>query len=148
MVIKQCQSDTKDNNEESQNNCSIENGGLKNGGKDDSNNQCCYQLKNDINTNLSLIFTSYENMIKKGVSYIQSTRTNDLFSCSAKLHIRGESDSNPIHLENCFQKFEYLETTYEEDFGICYSFFAKNYSIFLKDDDYIQIDIKYETIED
>ena len=71
---------------------------------------------------------------------------NELFKCSAKLHFRYESfDSNATIIENCFQSFDVLESIYGNDFGICYTFFAKNYSIFLKDDDYIQIDIKYET---
>ena len=70
---------------------------------------------------------------------------NELFKCSAKLHFRYEAfDSNSTEIRNCFKNFDVLESIYGNDFGICYTFFAKNYSIYLKDDDYIQFDIGYE----
>ena len=71
---------------------------------------------------------------------------NELFNCSAKLHFRNESFvSNATIIENCFDRFEVLQSIYGNEFGICYTFFAKNYSIFLKDDDYIEFNIGYET---
>ena len=70
---------------------------------------------------------------------------NELFNCSAKLHFRNESFvSNATIIENCFDRFEVLQSIYGNEFGICYTFFAKNYSIFLKDDDYIEFHINYE----
>ena len=71
--------------------------------------------------------------------------TNKLFDCSAKVHFRTESfDSNAHKIDNCFKYFDALKSIYSnEDFGICFEFFAKNYSIYLKDDDYIELNVKY-----
>ena len=55
------------------------------------------------------------------------------------------NDSKGREVNDCFKEFEILESIYGNDFGICYTFFAKNYSIYLKDNDYIQFDINYET---
>ena len=70
---------------------------------------------------------------------------NQLFECSAKVHFRNESfDSNAHEFINCFQYFEALKSIYaNKDFGICFEFFAKNYSIYLKDDDYVELIVKY-----
>ena len=110
----------------------------------------CQHLNNDYNYNMSLFFRDYEKKIFESLSFDQmknlTISANELFKCSAKLHFRYESKhSNATIIENCFQRFDVLESIYGNDFGICYTFFAKNYSIYLKDDDYIQFDIKYET---
>ena len=94
--------------------------------------------------NLSLFYRPYEKRIFESLSFDEmknlTISANELFKCSAKLHFRYESfDSNATIIENCFQSFDVLESIYGNDFGICYTFFAKNYSIFLKDDDYIKL---------
>ena len=110
----------------------------------------CQTLDLDLNYNKSLFFREYEKKIFESLSFDQmknlTISANELFKCSAKLHFRYESKhSNATIIENCFKRFDVLESIYGNDFGICYTFFAKNYSIYLKDDDYIQFDIKYET---
>ena len=99
---------------------------------------------------MSLFFKEYEKKIFESLSFDQmknlTISANELFKCSAKIHFRYEAfDSNSTEIPDCFQRFDVLESIYGKDFGICYTFFAKNYSIYLKDDDYIQFDIKYET---
>jgi hypothetical protein len=75
-------------------------------------------------------------------------RANQLFNCSAKVH-KTTTDSNQIYLENCFDEFEVLESIYgNNDFGICYTFFDTNQRYFLKNDDYIQFEFKYEEYVD
>ena len=110
----------------------------------------CTLLEAEQNHNLSKFFRDYERMIFESLSFDQmknlTISANELFKCSAKLHFRYEAiDTNSTVIPNCFQRFDVLESIYGNDFGICYTFFAKNYSIYLKDDDYIQFDIKYET---
>ena len=110
----------------------------------------CQTLDIDFNYNKSLFFREYEKKIFESLSFDQmknlTISANELFKCSAKLHFRYESKhSNETIIENCFERFDVLESIYGNDFGICYTFFTKNYSIYLKDDDYIQFDIKYET---
>ena len=109
----------------------------------------CTFLETENNHNMSLFFREYEKKIFESLSFDQmknlTISANELFKCSAKLHFRYESKhSNATIIENCFERFDVLESIYGNDFGICYTFFAKNYSIYLKDDDYIQFDIKYE----
>ena len=110
----------------------------------------CQTLDIEYNYNMSLFFRDYEKKIFESLSFDQmknlTISANELFKCSAKLHFRYESKhSNATIIENCFERFDVLESIYGNDFGICYTFFSKNYSIYLKDDDYIQFDIKYET---
>ena len=110
----------------------------------------CDHFINDKYFNLSLILKESENKIFENFSFDEmknlTISANELFNCSAKLHFRNESFvSNATIIENCFDRFEVLQSIYGNEFGICYTFFAKNYSIFLKDDDYIQFNISYET---
>ena len=71
--------------------------------------------------------------------------SNELFDCSANTHFRNESfDSNAHKIDNCFDYFDTLKSIYaNKDFGICFEFFHKNYSLYLKDNDYIDITVKY-----
>ena len=108
----------------------------------------CDYVKIQQNFNLSQFFSTYEKKILSlSFDEIKSLTisSNQLFKYSAKVHFRNESFyANSKTFENRFQEFEVLESIYGNDFGICYTFFAKNYSIFLKDDDFIQFDINYE----
>ena len=110
----------------------------------------CDKIENRKYFNLSLIYRDFENKIFENLSFDEmknlTISANELFNCSAKLHSRNESFvSNATIIENCFDRFEVLQSIYGNEFGICYTFFAKNYSIFLKDDDYIEFNINYET---
>ena len=67
----------------------------------------------------------------------------DLLKCKAKIHLR--NDTKVFNSDNFFERFDVLESIYGKDFGIYYKFFAKNYSIFLKDDDFIEIMLNYKT---
>src|SRR5215469_14615362 len=72
----------------------------------------------------------------------------ELFKCSANIHFKNESlESNSTQITDCFHRFEVLQSIYGNDFGICYTFFAKNYSILLKDNDFIQFVISYENLK-
>ena len=69
---------------------------------------------------------------------------NQLFDCSAKVHFRNESfGSNSTNIANCFNYFEAIKSIYSNnDFGICFGFFATNYSIYVKGNDYIKLKVK------
>ena len=110
----------------------------------------CDKFVNEKYYNLSLFLRPYEEKIFETLSFDEmknlTISANELFNCSAKLHFRNESFvSNSTIIENCFDRFEVLQSIYGNEFGICYTFFAKNYSIFLKDDDCIEFNINYET---
>ena len=116
----------------------------------DRNFYNCFYLETEFNYNLSQFFRNYERKIIESLSFDQmknlTISANELFKCSAKLHFRyNPIESNLTKIPDCFERFDVLESIYGNNFGICYTFFAKNYSIYFKDDDYIQFDIKYET---
>ena len=103
-----------------------------------------------ININSSKLFVNkIENLININLHFDEmlslTINTNELFDCSANIHFRNESfDSNANKIDNCFDYFDALKSIYaNKDFGICFEFFAKNYSFYLKDNDYIDIIVKY-----
>src|SRR5690242_21791018 len=83
----------------------------------------------DFNEMTSLLFTS-----------------NQLFDCSAKLHFRSDLmtiDSNYTQIDDCFRSFDVLiSIVANQDFGICYTFFRRDYKIYIKDKDYMKIVFK------
>ena len=107
----------------------------------------CFLKLNESN----FYFTEINNRINIELSFYEmnslTINVNELFDCSAKVHFRNESfDSNAHEFNNCFQYFDALKSIYSnKDFGICFEFFAKNYSIYLKDDDYIELKAKYSS---
>ena len=132
------------------NKCIDEYTGFESKGTHFSIHRYCSFLNFEFNYNLSLFLREYEKKIFESLSFDQmknlTISANELFKCSAKLHFRyNPIESNSTEIPDCFQSFNVLESIYGNDFGICYTFFAKNYSIYLKDDDYIKFDIKYET---
>ena len=109
-----------------------------------------YLSKCYLNINRSELFINkIKNLIDFNLNFDETNsltmNTNELFDCSANIHFRNESfDSNQHKIYNCFKYSEVLKSIYaNNDFGICFEFFAKNYSIYLKDNDYIDINIKY-----
>ena len=75
---------------------------------------------------------------------------NEIFECSAKLHYKNQSiDSNAMVIENCFEYFRIKTTVIANNsFGVCYEFFENDSSIFLKEDDFIKLKIKFEKQKD
>ena len=75
---------------------------------------------------------------------------NDLFECSAKFHYKNSSiDSIAMEIKNCFEYFNIKTTLIENNkFGICYEFFETNSTIVLKEDDFIEIIIKFDKQRD
>ena len=97
--------------------------------------------------NLTQFFIEYQQIVFDELSFEEmnsfTVTAEELFECSAKIHFRNQSNQIPI--ENCFKKFHILKSVYaNNDFGICYSFFKKNYSINLKEEDNIEILIKHQ----
>ena len=95
---------------------------------------------------INRLFRDIENRTINEMSFYEMNslilKPNQLFVCSAKIHFKNES--NEKILDNCFDRFEVSKNIDgNNDFGICYTFFAKNYRILLKDKDLIGITIKY-----
>ena len=95
----------------------------------------CDRVQYEKNYNLSLFYRPYEEKIFGTLSFDEmknlTISANELFNCSAKLHFRNESFvSNATIIENCFDRFEVLQSIYGNEFGICYTFFPKNYRYF------------------
>ena len=109
----------------------------------------CYQYYEELNCKLNKIFKIFEQKIFSEMSFQEmnslTISSNELFSCSAKIHFRYQS-SRIEEITNCFNNFEILKSIYaNKEFGICFTFFAKNYSIFLKDHDSIEFVVKYKS---
>ena len=109
-----------------------------------------YPLKCRIKLNQSELFVDETNkriLVELNFYEMNSLtiNVNQLFDCSAKVHFRNESfDSNSHEIDNCFKHFDALESIYaNKDFGICFEFFVKNYSIYLKDNDFIKLNVNY-----
>ena len=65
----------------------------------------------------------------------------EMFTCRANIHIRGH---NNIYNGNYLDRFDILENVINENgLGICFTFFSRNYSILLKQNDFIEFNIKY-----
>ena len=73
-------------------------------------------------------------------------RAKELFECSANIHFKYETiDSNITQIDNCFERLNISKSIYaNNDFGICYTFFVENNYLFLKNNDEINIRVKFE----
>ena len=71
--------------------------------------------------------------------------SDELFECSASFHYKNQTiESNATIIENCFERFRISRDIYaNNDFGICYKFYDKNYGINIENNDYMEIKIKY-----
>ena len=100
---------------------------------------------------LRIILMKFELIIFEQLSFDQMTgltiSSDELFECSAAVHFKNQTiESNAAIVEKCSQRFRISRDIYaNNNFGICYKFFDKNYGIYLKNDDYIKIKIKLET---
>ena len=104
------------------------------------------------NYNLSKVFKNYLKFIDSESNWQELNNLaitgKELFECSANIHFRNEKfNSNSFYFNNCFATFNITETIGDNNFGICYTFFAKNYSIYLKNTDSINITINRELIK-
>ena len=95
-------------------------------------------------------FQDYQRMIFDEMSLDElnalTFESNELFSCSAKVHLKNnitkESNNN---IDNCFDKYSVKKTIKaNKKFGVCYTFFDKNYQISIKTDDFIKISINFQ----
>ena len=75
--------------------------------------------------------------------------TNELFECSTKVYTKSKTISNETNSDNCFGTIQTIKSIYaNKEFGICYTFFSDNNNILLKDNDYLNIIIKFSTQKD
>ena len=99
-------------------------------------------------------FKQYKSFIFDEMSFYEMNfitfNASELFDCLAIIHIKHTFyDPNVTYIDNCFDRFRHLKSIYfNKDFGICYKFFSANNRIFLKDNDNINITIKFETQKD
>ena len=97
---------------------------------------------------ISKFFAPFVNKIFDEFDFVEmsSLRVDEkeLFECSAKIHFNNPSNNSfAMEMENCFEKFEIKSTIIANNtFGICYEFFETNSPIFLKEEDFIKIQIK------
>ena len=91
----------------------------------------------------------YEKLIFAEMSFDEldalTLNSNELFSCSAKLHFNNNTriESNRT-IDYCFDKYSVKKTIKaNKEFGVCYTFFDKNYGILLETEDYINISINF-----
>ena len=107
-----------------------------------------YEFKSmETNHYLNEYFEEKQKNILKDLSFDEMKglmiRANEVINCSAKLHFR--YDSNQTLITNSSQSIQVLESIYgNQDFGICFTFFDWNDGYYLKDDDYINYELKNE----
>ena len=95
-------------------------------------------------------FKKFEKMIFDELSFEQmqslTITANELFKCSANIHFVNQSFHS---IDNCFDYFDIKQSIYaNNDFGICFSIFSQNYSIFIKEKDNIKITVNYVQASD
>ena len=129
---------------------------IKNQSKFDTNNivvcnrpEECYLRQKPIDYHLQPFFNEIQYNFTKKLNFYEMkklmVRANQLINCSAKVHFRYNSnDSNEEEIQNCFKRFEVLESIYgNKDFGICYKFSFKSMGVYLKNDDYIEFALSF-----
>ena len=91
----------------------------------------------------------YERLIFAEMSFDElealTFESNELFGCSAKVHFKNITNiESNRSLDNCFGKYSVKKTIKaNKEFGVCYTFFDKNYGILLETEDFINISIKF-----
>ena len=97
---------------------------------------------------LDEFFREYENIITCFLQYneriILIMNAEEMFNWKAKIHKRG--DDNQIYDESYLDSLDIIENIINENgLGVCFTFFSRNYSILLKQNDFIEFNIKYES---
>ena len=95
---------------------------------------------------LSKYFGKYQRIIETELNYEEKevfvVKANQLFECSAKVHFKDDFRLKTI--DNCFNEFQVLESFgNNKNYGIRYTFYPYH-KISLKDEDNLEIKIKYE----
>ena len=117
-------------------------------------NQLAESLKWRIKFCSDKFFILYKRIIFDKMSFYEmnsmTVNTNELFDCSTNIGFKHQFiDPNVTYIDNCFDRFSTLKSIYvNKDFGVCYTFFSDNNKIILKDNDQINIKIKFETQKD
>ena len=113
----------------------------------------CCKLKFKGNVNYLINYIKYyEQMVFDEVNNEQMIAlmmsSEELFECRASVHFANQTiDSNPTVIDNCFHRFRVLRDIYSNnDFGICYKLFDKNYQIRIRINDFVEIGIKFESL--
>ena len=107
-----------------------------------------------MNLCLKVFFNLFNELIFKELSFYEmnslTVKPKELFNCSALIHLKNQTSiSNNIHLDNCFEFFQISKSIFvNKNFGICYNFFKQNHNILLKDNDHINITLKFEKQKD
>ena len=103
---------------------------------------------------LNKFFKKYKRFIFNEMSFFEmnslTINANDLFECSANFYFRNTTiDKNTTHLDNCFDRLRVGKRIHSnKDFGICYTFFEDNSKIVIKENNHINITIRFETQND
>ena len=71
------------------------------------------------------------------------TISEELFQCEANVRLRSDATNDSNHvITDGFKRFAVLRSVYaNNDFGICFTFFDQNYSIYLKDKDFLKLTV-------
>ena len=106
-------------------------------------------LITEMNYKLSKLLIPYEKMIFVELYFYEMislrVKAEELFDCSAKLHIRNQSIFSKVtEIDSCIGIREKLY--FNEEYGICYTLFTKTMSTSFMMNDYIEIRIKSSTL--
>ena len=100
---------------------------------------------------LNKFFKIYKRFIFNEMSFFEmnslTINAKELFECSANIYFRNTIvDRNTTHLDNCFDRLRVGKRIHSnKDFGICYTFFEDNSKIVIKENNHINITIRFET---
>ena len=114
--------------------------------------KCCNYVSKYIRNDLLKYIEKFDKLIIDNLSYAQMialTMTGEeLFECRASVHFKNQTiGSNPTIIDDCFQRFRVSRDIYSDNnFGICYKFFDTDYQIRIENKDFIEIKIKYGSL--
>ena len=95
-------------------------------------------------------YQNYQKMVFDEMSFDElnalTFAAKELFSCSAKVHYKENTNIKANDsIDNCFDKYSVKKSIkVNKEFGVCYTFFDKNYRILLETEDYIKISINIQ----
>ena len=100
-------------------------------------------------------FIEYKTQMLSNMTFTElydkfTVKANQLIKCTYfrhKTNLNNNNSSDSHVMTDCSQSYAVLETIYgNKDFGICFTYFYTNHFKFhLKNNDFIQFDINYET---
>ena len=107
-----------------------------------------------INYCLNKFFIKYNRFAFKDMSFYEmnsiTVNENDLFDISAKIHFRPEFIDPNVTTKNKYPDiFRISKSIYfNNDFGICFTVSSNNYQVYFKENDNINITVKFQTQKD